>query len=515
MTRNQVMKWLYDEHSDTTEDFRVVDSGSGPEITEWGYGFAEPIEGELDTEGNANTWWLAYVSANAELQPDFNADQLDGQHGSYYRTATNMNAGVLAHERGGLEADVSAGAGYVRISGGATTVVKCNFGGFTDPGMSDDVTAGYSIGSRWLNTVTNDEFVCLFAGALTAIWKATVIHDHGTLPGLTDDDHTQYAKLTGRSGGQVLQGGTASGNRLDLESTTNATKGGVRIKAGDWLEVPEVTAPGTPGSGFARVYAKTDGKLYALSDGGTEYDLTLTPTGAGKLTFTAVKTSAYTAVAGDLVRCDTSGGAFTVTVPSSPAANDRYGVILTTEASGQANALTVSAGSGTHDNKLYCQNDYIIYQYDGAAWQTVDSDLRSHSAAAHLSANVTTNTAATAKKLVWDTQDHDVGGVLDITTNNRFDIRRTGTYQVTMNVRPYNNTGLASYYRGEIRVNGAVEASFGLQNVNSNNLVFCNGSKLLYLDAGDYVEGFFTAQSTDVGASGSMDDTFMGLTEER
>lgn len=53
--------------------------------------------------------------------------------------------------------------------------------------------------------------------------------DHGALNGLLDDDHTQYALLAGRSTGQTLRGGTASGENLTLESTSNATKGDVVI----------------------------------------------------------------------------------------------------------------------------------------------------------------------------------------------------------------------------------------------------------------------------------------------
>jgi len=49
--------------------------------------------------------------------------------------------------------------------------------------------------------------------------------DHGVLLGLADDDHTNYALLAGRSGGQALIGGTASGDDLTLQSTSNATRG--------------------------------------------------------------------------------------------------------------------------------------------------------------------------------------------------------------------------------------------------------------------------------------------------
>ena len=54
--------------------------------------------------------------------------------------------------------------------------------------------------------------------------------DHGlALTGLTDDDHTQYALLAGRSGGQIITGGTAASDDLTLRSTSNATKGDIII----------------------------------------------------------------------------------------------------------------------------------------------------------------------------------------------------------------------------------------------------------------------------------------------
>lgn len=56
--------------------------------------------------------------------------------------------------------------------------------------------------------------------------------DHGSLTGLSDDDHSIYALLAGRSGGQTLKGGSGSGENLTLKSTSHATLGGVILD--DW-----------------------------------------------------------------------------------------------------------------------------------------------------------------------------------------------------------------------------------------------------------------------------------------
>jgi hypothetical protein len=59
-----------------------------------------------------------------------------------------------------------------------------------------------------------------------------IAQDHGSLGGLDDDDHAQYALLAGRSGGQVLYGGTAASDDLELDSTSNATKGRILFNSG-------------------------------------------------------------------------------------------------------------------------------------------------------------------------------------------------------------------------------------------------------------------------------------------
>jgi hypothetical protein len=53
--------------------------------------------------------------------------------------------------------------------------------------------------------------------------------DHGALVGLGDDDHGQYAKLLGRTGGQTLYGSPSASEHLYLLSNSTATLGNVYV----------------------------------------------------------------------------------------------------------------------------------------------------------------------------------------------------------------------------------------------------------------------------------------------
>lgn len=57
------------------------------------------------------------------------------------------------------------------------------------------------------------------ASLSTQPWELESQIDHGNLAGISDDDHTQYALLAGRSGGQTLIGGTAAANGLTFQTT--------------------------------------------------------------------------------------------------------------------------------------------------------------------------------------------------------------------------------------------------------------------------------------------------------
>jgi hypothetical protein len=66
-------------------------------------------------------------------------------------------------------------------------------------------------------------------GNLNLTGSLTASIAHSSLTGLSADDHTQYSLLAGRTGGQILTGGTGASNTLTLRSTSNAAKGSVLI----------------------------------------------------------------------------------------------------------------------------------------------------------------------------------------------------------------------------------------------------------------------------------------------
>ncbi len=154
--------------------------------------------------------------------------------------------------------------------------------------------------------------------------------NHGELGGLTSDDHTQYATLLGRTGGQTLQGGNQAGENLILESTANLVKGVVRVinpfevydidtatavtlvigksaatkleladsgtiteiqgnldalegidvtgnqTLSGYLQLADMTAPVNPSDNFGKLYKKTgdDGIFWLPDSAGPEVDLT-------------------------------------------------------------------------------------------------------------------------------------------------------------------------------------------------------------------------------------------------
>jgi hypothetical protein len=93
---------------------------------------------------------------------------------------------------------------------------------------------------------------------------------------------------------------------------------------------------------------------------------------AGGITYTAVKTSNYTAAANEGVQTDTSGGAFTVTLPATPSVGDQV-FVVDSAGSWATNNLTVGRNGSTIDGlaeDLICNISSVSVQfvYSGTTW---------------------------------------------------------------------------------------------------------------------------------------------------
>lgn len=143
--------------------------------------------------------------------------------------ASNISSGVLVHERGGLQADVSAGDGFVQIKSGTTTVVKTNIAASGAPTTTDDSAAGYAVGSRWVDTTADKEYVCLDATATAAVWTETTSQGAGDVVGpasATDNAVARFDSTTGKliqnSGVAISDAGAITGLTLDANASGNA-----------------------------------------------------------------------------------------------------------------------------------------------------------------------------------------------------------------------------------------------------------------------------------------------------
>jgi len=131
----------------------------------------------------------------------------------------------------------------------------------SDPSANDDSSGGYSIGSRWYNTSTKDEFVCLDASVGTAVWKSTLDQNESlsvSAPQTPSAGNTvtvdKAVMLLSSAGGEVTLGDpqlTAGNNgqhviivgtsNTDYTKLTNGTglvlKGDALLKEGNVLEL--------------------------------------------------------------------------------------------------------------------------------------------------------------------------------------------------------------------------------------------------------------------------------------
>lgn len=127
-----------------------------------------PVRAEDSLPGvnvQANTMWITKGTINQNT--GWVGSGIIGTNATFTRYDAST---TLEIKRGGTGSTSLDG---IVIGNGtsALTAKKSEFNATTNPGSSNDLNDGYSIGSRWININSDNEYVCLDASVGSAVWK--------------------------------------------------------------------------------------------------------------------------------------------------------------------------------------------------------------------------------------------------------------------------------------------------------------------------------------------------------
>jgi hypothetical protein len=289
-----------------------------------------------------------------------------GSNGANTISLSAVNAGVIAGQ-GVSGTGIATNATVTGISGTTITLSANNTGA-----VSGTVTfANYGIGlygSGYTNGGAR-------SGGVVGEGHVSASLDTGSaigVRGYANDAHSGgmniglYGDATGGASNYALYI-----NRGDVysPSTLNIVAPSLGLPTGN-----TGARPGTAAAGNLRF--NTDLAVFEGYNGAKWGSI-----GGGGLTATSIQTAnGYTAVANDLVRCNTTGGAFSITLPASPTDGDIVGIVDTHQTFNTYNLTVLAAGSKTIEGDatsliLDMNGTYIslVYNSVNSNWRILET----------------------------------------------------------------------------------------------------------------------------------------------
>jgi hypothetical protein len=308
----------------------------------------------------------------------------------------SLGTGILKSTTGTGVLSIAAGSDLPLM--GASGVGHAA-GAVPDPGGSAATTHFLREDATWqippgggLTAIANLDLLANISGSSAVPTATTVTALLDAVVGSTQSDLIQRGASTwgvlapgtadqvlgvGHTGGALEYKTITAGANVTITPTagtiTIASSGG----AGGYATVDNA---GTPLTQRATINFTGAGVTAADNSGSTRTDVTIPGT---VLTPTAVKTTTYSAAAGDFVPCDTTSAGFTVTLPNAPA--DKSMVSVKHVIQGSTNAVTIACSGSDVFNKtggstsatLGLLNQGINLQYSASPkiWYVLADDL--------------------------------------------------------------------------------------------------------------------------------------------
>jgi hypothetical protein len=110
---------------------------------------------------------------------------------------SNAVSGTLPINRGGTGTTSLTTDGILIGNGtSAITSIKSKWNGTIAPTVNNDTTEGYIVGSRWIDTINDKEYVCFDPTTSAAVWNETTISGNGHIAYVVETTQTSATTTT-------------------------------------------------------------------------------------------------------------------------------------------------------------------------------------------------------------------------------------------------------------------------------------------------------------------------------
>lgn len=230
-----------------------------------------------------------------------------------------------------------------------------------DPTATDDSSLYYSVGSYWVNTSTKKVFFLHDNTATAAVWERV---DQAKVNSTTTDPVVGSDDTAGYEIGSFWINTTTSKLFVALSVATGAAvwERVDQAKNNSAAVAPTATDDSAAGYEFGSIWINTVGnKVYVCADA-TATAAVWKRLDANTDVDATERSANFTATANSIHLVNCSGGSVTVTPPASPVIGDTF-TVVDSRASSETNAIIIS----TTASKLYGAADNFVINNNGGS----------------------------------------------------------------------------------------------------------------------------------------------------